>query len=67
MGNNQKGFTLIELLIVVAILAILAIIAGPMISSYRGRAYNAAAASDLRNLKAYMEAANLEKQHYPDF
>jgi len=67
MGHNQKGFTLIELLVVVAILAILAIISGPMISAYRIKAYNSAASSDLRNLKAYMEAANVEDQHYPSF
>jgi type IV pilus assembly protein PilA len=67
MKKNQKGFTLIELLIVVAIIAILAAIAIPQFSSYRVKAYNSAANSDLRNLKTAMEAAMVDKQTYGAF
>lgn len=63
--RSSKGFTLIELLIVVAIIGILAAIAIPQFSSYRAKAYNSAAQSDLRNFKTSMEAAYADDQVYP--
>ncbi|PNU19204.1 pilus assembly protein [Geothermobacter hydrogeniphilus] len=63
--KNQKGFTLIELLIVVAIIGILAAIAIPQFASYRQKAYNSAANSDLKNLKTGMEAYMADTQEYP--
>jgi type IV pilus assembly protein PilA len=63
--KNQKGFTLIELLIVVAIIGILAAIAIPQFASYRQKAYNSAAQSDLKNLKTGMEAYMADNQVYP--
>jgi len=64
-AKSQKGFTLIELLIVVAIIGILAAIAIPQFSSYRAKAYNSAAQSDLRNFKTQMESAYIDDQQYP--
>lgn len=58
--RNEKGFTLIELLVVVAIIGILAAIAIPQFSSYRQRAFDAGARSDLRN------AANGEEAYFVD-
>lgn len=63
--GNKKGFTLIELLIVVAIIGILAAIAIPQFASYRQKAYNSAAQSDLKNLKTNLESYFADKQQYP--
>jgi len=69
MKTNMKsyaGFTLIELLIVVAIIGILAAVAIPQFSTYRAKAYNSAAQSDMRNLKTLMEAFHYDNSSYPD-
>ena len=65
--KNEKGFTLIELLIVVAIIGILAAIAIPQFASYRAKAYNSSAQSDLKNAKTAMEAYYADNQEYPQF
>ena len=64
--SNQKGFTLIELLIVVAIIGILAAIAIPQFASYRQKAFNSAAQSDLRNSKTNLEAYYSDNYFYPN-
>ena len=64
--KSEKGFTLIELMIVVAIIGILAAIAIPQFSSYRIRAFNRAAESDMRNLMNGEEAYFADSQTYAD-
>ena len=64
-SGNIKGFTLIELLIVVAIIGILAAIAIPQFASYRQKAYNAAAKTDLKNFATSLESYYMEHQYYP--
>ena len=62
--GNQKGFTLIELLIVVAIIGILAAIAIPQFASYRQKAFNSAALSDVRNIATGQESLFADSQGY---
>ncbi|MBE0557942.1 MAG: prepilin-type N-terminal cleavage/methylation domain-containing protein [Proteobacteria bacterium] len=47
--RNRKGFTLIELMIVIAIIGILAAIAGPLLAAYKSQGFNAASKWDLKN------------------
>ena len=56
MKRNQKGFTLIELLAVIVILAIIALIATPMVLKYINESKKGAAESDCY---AAMNAAEL--------
>jgi prepilin-type N-terminal cleavage/methylation domain-containing protein len=63
--KNQKGFTLIELLIVVAIIGILAAIAIPQFASYRQKAFNSAAQSDLKTIRTSLEGFYTDNFYYP--
>ncbi|HIC97776.1 MAG TPA: prepilin-type N-terminal cleavage/methylation domain-containing protein [Aquificaceae bacterium] len=62
--SGERGFTLIELLVVIAIIAILAAIAIPQFAKYRVRAFNAAAESDLKNIRTSLEALYADCQTY---
>jgi type II secretion system protein G len=66
LKKNEKGFTLIELLIVVAIIGILAAIAIPQFASYRAKAFDAAAQSDLKTVKTELEGYYTDNYHYPN-
>ncbi|CAN5166939.1 hypothetical protein BH18GEM1_BH18GEM1_11920 [soil metagenome] len=62
--RSNKGFTLIELLIVVVIIGILAAIAIPRFANTKGKAYDAAAKTDLRNAMTAQEAYFADAQTY---
>ncbi len=48
--NNKKGFTFFELLIAIAIISIVAVIAIPQFNTFKNRAYDADAQSNLRSI-----------------
>lgn len=54
--HDNEGFSLIELLVVVALIAILAAVAGPQLLAYNLQGANAIAAADLRNAAAAEKA-----------
>jgi len=62
--QTQKGFTLIELMIVVAIIGILASIAIPQFSSFRAKAFNSSAISDLHGVSLAQEGLFTDYQRY---
>lgn len=64
--KSEKGFTLIELLIVVAIIGILAAIAIPQFASYRRKAFDAAAMSDVKTMRTELEGYYTDNFHYPN-
>jgi prepilin-type N-terminal cleavage/methylation domain-containing protein len=56
MKSEESGFTLIELLVVVAIIGILAAFASLQYPTYKARAFDARALSDLKNIMSAQEA-----------
>ncbi len=62
--KHSDGFTFIEFSVVLAILGILAAIAVPQYSSYRERAYNQTAISDLKHIAAAQESYFADHQAY---
>ena len=67
MGSVKKevGFTLIELLVTIAVISLLAAIAISHYQSYRVRAFDIAAKSDLKNATTVLETYLLENDIYP--
>jgi len=66
MKRGQDGFTLIELIIVVAIIGILAAIAGPQFRDAPKRAREAVLKSDLHTLRESIDQYFADKGQYPD-
>lgn len=64
--REGEGFTLIEVMIVIAIIGILAAIAIPAFTSYRVRAHNSSAESDLKRVQMTLEVFFNENRNYPD-
>ncbi len=62
--NKEFGFTIMELLVVVTIVGVLASIAFPQYASYKGKAYDKHAESDLRNILTAEEAYRIEHTTY---
>jgi len=67
LGSVKKevGFTLLELLVSIGIISILAAIAISHYQSYRVRAYDTAARSDLKNAITALENYYLDNDIYP--
>ncbi len=65
MFRNRKGFTLIELLIVMAVIAVLIGIAIPSFRGMQTEAKKAKAQGDLRVLKLAVEAYNAKNSALP--
>jgi type IV pilus assembly protein PilA len=62
--QRNRAFTLIELLVVIAVIGILAAIAIPQFASYRQRAFDARAKSDLHNVALAEEAYFQDYERY---
>ncbi len=63
--RRRRGFTLIELLVVIAIIGILAALAIPQFASYRQKAFNSAAQSDIKTIKTSLEGFYTDEFYYP--
>ena len=62
--GSQGGFTLIEILVVIAVVAILAAIAIPQLSSYRRRGFDTDVKSNIKNATISQEAYYTDKHSY---
>lgn len=64
-NHGQQGFTLVELMVVVAIIGILAAVAGPRIQSFRAKGVQAEAKSNLHSMYLAMIAFEDSNDTFP--
>lgn len=62
--RTEAGFTLVEILVVIAVVAILAAIAIPQLSSYRRRGFDTDIKSNIKNAIISQEAYHTDKHTY---
>lgn len=62
--SQEQGFSLLELLVVLTITAALAAVAIPQYSTFRARAFDTRALSDLRNVAIAEEANFIDSEKY---
>jgi prepilin-type N-terminal cleavage/methylation domain-containing protein len=67
MSRNRNGFTLIEVLTVIAIIAILAAIIFPVMSSARKNARRTECISNMSQIFTAVKQFQLDEHRYPDF
>ncbi len=65
MYNTRSGFTLMEIMVVIIVIAVLASVAGPMITSITDQGKISATKSAMGNLKTAMVNFNADLGHYP--
>ena len=65
MNAKSRGFTLLEMVVVLAVIAILAAVLTPIITSYVERARNDAARNDLKNIAAAVVQFNTDTKVWP--
>jgi prepilin-type N-terminal cleavage/methylation domain-containing protein len=64
--SDDKGFTLVELMIVLAIVSILASVAGPLFASSRQKACDTTAKVDLKNAMKFLDSYFLDNNTFPE-
>ena len=65
MNKNFRGFTLLEMVVVLAVIAILAAVLTPIITSYVDRARVNAASTDLKSIAAAIIQFNTDTRVWP--
>src|SRR5947207_1945969 len=64
-AQDSRGFTLLEMVVVLAIIAVMAAILTPLITSYVDKARHNAAVSDLQNIGSAITQFNTDMKIWP--
>lgn len=65
-SRPQKGLSMVEVMIVIAIMAVFALVVGPKMMSYVGKAKVSTTKTILHNVKQSIDAFHLDTGTYPD-